>query len=127
MRISDWSSDVCSSDLIVLTGAINQRVLVDPAESRGIGTKGGRNAGRQLIACLAQVFEHARARPIQIGAVIEQHIDVGVAKERKGTHSRRAGHRENRSEENKSELQSLMRNSYAVFFLKKKTKKKKNQ
>src|SRR3546814_17230954 len=50
MRISDWSSDVCSSDL-------------------------------------------ARARPIQIGAVIEQHIDVGVAKERKGTHRRRAGHR----------------------------------
>src|SRR3546814_13034555 len=88
MRISDWSSDVCSSDLIVLTGAINQRVLVDPAESRGIGTKGGRNAGRQLIACLAQVFEHARARPIQIGAVIEQHIDVGVSTERKGTQRR---------------------------------------
>src|SRR3546814_8160279 len=31
-----------------------------------------------------------------------------------------------RSEEHTSELQSLMRNSYAVFFLKKKTKNKKN-
>ena len=79
---------------IVLTGAINQRVFVDPAESRGIGTKGGRNAGRQLIACLAQVFEHARARPIQIGAVIEQHVDVGVAEERKRAHRRRTRHRE---------------------------------
>src|SRR3546814_2154503 len=47
-----------------------------------------------------------------------QRFERRVAGERGGRESRRRG----RSEEHTSELQSLMRNSYAVFCLKKKTK-----
>ncbi len=79
---------------IVLSAAINQRVFVNPAQPRGIGTEGGRDARRQTIAGLAQVLQHARTGPVQIGAVVEQHVDVGVTEKREGPHRRRAGHRE---------------------------------
>src|SRR3546814_9242912 len=84
MRISDWSSDVCSSDLrlqgigVHVAGAIGRR-------QRGSGDGAG-DAG------------HA-----ELGADLPMRA---------------------RSEEHTSELQSLMRISYAVFCLKKKKKPK---
>src|SRR3546814_1271845 len=83
MRISDWSSDVCSSDLTV---------------RRGSGWYCRRAV---LLPCRARSWFAARSR---------------------GRRTRRAGDRA-RSEEHTSELQSLMRISYAVFCLKKKKKK----
>src|SRR3546814_5272392 len=83
MRISDWSSDVCSSDLL--------------ASLSNNGTQTG--SGTRAAALIA-------ARPRSIGR-------MAGAKRAKGT---------GRSEEHTSELQSLMRISYAVFCLKKKTK-----
>src|SRR3546814_5318206 len=95
MRISDWSSDVCSSDLL----AARHR----PAPTHPGRTQQGRGPQRTRPRALLQPARRA-ARP----AV------------RKSDLSRI------RSEEHTSELQSLMRISYAVFCLKKKNQQAKN-
>src|SRR3546814_9746566 len=130
MRISDWSSDVCSSDLTAttrgtagccsLTCRLSWRTrparLSTPAPSGPSPTPRGRllreAAGLQQrsgvdadllagdVAGLVAGQEDGQVRNV-LG------LDVGD------------GHR---SEEHTSELQSLMRISYTVFCLKKKTK-----
>src|SRR3546814_2903578 len=109
MRISDWSSDVCSSDLTSL---------------------------RQIMDALPPQFQHCEQEK-QDGAenlsnapdqneIIEIPAPPQAAKAQPYTKQIRK-----RSEEHTSELQSLMRHSYAVFCLKKKniekTKQKTNQ
>src|SRR3546814_1298273 len=103
MRISDWSSDVCSSDLALLH---RHRHL------RGCqGRKGGRQDAlhRPRAALDGGGLRGAR----------EDGLPRGLGPGRRP--ARRAG--EDRSEEHTSELQSLMRISYAVFCLKKKKSK----
>src|SRR3546814_6141967 len=111
MRISDWSSDVCSSDL--LRRAWHARI-----QSR---------AGRPPRQCDQELSRVTRGRCFA-------HDDDQL---RQGTPGRDGfgrgelgaeparGDRRHRSEEHTSELQSLMRISYAVFCLKKKTYKMK--
>src|SRR3546814_7380180 len=102
MRISDWSSDVCSSDLI--------------AQDRSRGEGRHRDVDRRNCA------QDGAAIACGSGAA-----DLGpVARgQRRSSLSRRSDpkredDRAARSEEHTSELQSLMRISYAVFCLKKK-------
>src|SRR3546814_7028076 len=101
MRISDWSSDVCSSDLRRGRPARDRRVH-QPRPAPGRHGGGG---GDQ--ADLGRSF-----RPLRCRAARRPHL------------SQRPRRREPlpRSEEHTSELQSLMRISYAVFCLKKKNK-----
>src|SRR3546814_1301842 len=94
MRISDWSSDVCSSDLGQRIGAIFCR----EASDRGKGIPVARLAVKN--GCGDDVAE------LEVNGTV-----VAV-------HSRHSALI--RSEEHTSELQSLMRISYAVFCLKKK-------
>src|SRR3546814_7153732 len=96
MRISDWSSDVCSSDL----GA------------GVVAVRGRRGPGAPAVAVAAVVRTGLRAP------------DRTAARGRGMDRGRRRGGRPRsiRSEEHTSELQSLMRHSYAVFCLKKKNK-----
>src|SRR3546814_7637558 len=104
MRISDWSSDVCSSDLKV------DHVLHCRQLRRGLAQ----------VAVQAPVLrahglaehEHQQARP---GAGRARQF-TGVIADRQQWPGR-AG----RTEEHTSELQSLMRSSYAVLCLKHKT------
>src|SRR3546814_9933750 len=109
MRISDWSSDVCSSDLPATSAT--PRSSWRPMDSRGaIGEPDAaaaahRRSGRVRPRGRADGRYHVRAR--------------GVA----GLRPQRAG----RSEEHTSELQSLMSISYAVFCLKKKKTKEQKQ
>src|SRR3546814_7175938 len=102
MRISDWSSDVCSSDL-------------DP-DALAVG---GVVAEQQLehgIAGLGQDLQRLVAgRGGDVDGVLEG-ITAGGVLALDHAHQRGA----QRSEEHTSELQSLMRISYAVFCLKKK-------
>src|SRR3546814_1078372 len=140
MRISDWSSDVCSSDL--------RAGDVDLLAEGGIGS------GDAVIDLLAHGhFEleepldlfplHEAGHLEQLGAVpfdgflrvggqlvaVRQgdaddtaHLAgavIGRRNRRRIEHQRLAAFE--RSEEHTSELQSLMRISYAVFCLKKKT------
>src|SRR3546814_3512914 len=105
MRISDWSSDVCSSDLGGGPARRQRRGAVDneraPRHSRG-GALAGCRAG-PWDRCGLGIPER-RVRPHE-----RPHGGTGT------------GRCLDRSEEHTSELQSLMRISYAVFCLKKKT------
>src|SRR3546814_7967871 len=110
MRISDWSSDVCSSDLSVERGryfALVDAGQVDRPQVRG--------AAAALTG--TEIHDHAPigrpARPFVLPAVGQ---DILAAARRR--HDADA----ERSEEHTSELQSLMRISYAVCCLKKKKK-----
>src|SRR3546814_3553581 len=119
MRISDWSSDVCSSDLSSpgrnAPGGIARGVV-------GIA----RSRGRRIAKGEAKVRPRTRRRrpsgqAVMIGEAIEREAEDELARARRPA-ERAFGHRHPlRSEEHTSELQSLMRISYAVFCLKKKT------
>src|SRR3546814_1009207 len=107
MRISDWSSDVCSSDLP--TGSkppVGQNLVL---------------SSEQIRYCLAEDIRMDGAK-----SAINNYSDYDVDRfnamvadynSRCGSFRYRSGAR---SEEHTSELQSLMRISYAVFCLKKK-------
>src|SRR3546814_1173996 len=131
MRISDWSSDVCSSDLafgkiddmdiVAHPGAVGGVVIV--AEYRQFGQASRRDAadeGHQIVRNSARVFADQSAVMRADRVEIAQHRDPpgGVGGGDVGQHL--LDHQLGRSEEHTSELQSLMRISYAVFSLKKK-------
>src|SRR3546814_4982973 len=120
MRISDWSSDVCSSDL-----------GFDPEPRAAIFGRDERADQPRRGQFLPEIVDPvARSRAIEeappsIGSNDAPHrIDDQriLARDRHETvgHVLVHGRRTSRSEEHTSELQSLMRISYAVFCLKKK-------
>src|SRR3546814_6999977 len=105
MRISDWSSDVCSSDLLAL--------LVGDALRQRLG-----RFENERIRPRRQLLEQAELAIVDacvsgdLGQVATDQRELVMAVEI--TNAAQA-----RSEEHTSELQSLMRLSYAVFCLKK--------
>src|SRR3546814_2958242 len=119
MRISDWSSDVCSSDLeITLRFAelLNPDGTVDQSNLRlAECTDRFVLAGDSKAEVFEPHFTYHGFRYVEIecypGAPTADDIEGIVVYSACRT----------RSEEHTSELQSLMRISYAVFCLKKKT------
>src|SRR3546814_4399022 len=112
MRISDWSSDVCSSDLATATpGRIRQLTLAETCCGNALG------AWPPLIMVVTQVV---RSMPFQLGLMSHRRCAAASSAGSASTARMSAA----RSEEHTSELQSLMRISYAVFCLKKKKNKK---
>ncbi len=79
---------------VMLATAIHEGVLVDPADPGGIRPEGAGHPLGQASLGLVQVLQHPRAGPVQVGAVVENHIDEGVAKKRVTTHGLRPRHRE---------------------------------
>src|SRR3546814_7589897 len=130
MRISDWSSDVCSSDLLVhegacenmaVAGAMLERDAPLPAgiargragKGRGRADRGGRHGDRAV--------DRQPVRPVLEPCpefLLDQQAAEARAVEKQVAGDPLAAFE--RSEEHTSELQSLMRNSYAVFCLKNK-------
>src|SRR3546814_4747088 len=128
MRISDWSSDVCSSDLQggIALGARLKRlgvpaIIVEKNERPGDSWR-----KRYKSLCLHDPvwYDHLPYLPFpdhrpvfspkdKIGDWLEMYTKVMELNYWSGTE---------RSEEQTSELQSLMRISYAVFCLKTKNK-----
>src|SRR3546814_7807544 len=121
MRISDWSSDVCSSDLhhwlqqrftalgnVLLVGFLFVSFMRLPMTDHGAVLRWASNpmVALALILMVANVFWHLR---LGLQVMIEDYVHGEATKLR--------------SEEHTSELQSLMRISYAVFCLKKKHKR----
>src|SRR3546814_10218823 len=104
MRISDWSSDVCSSDL----RAARRHVMGD------IGDGDDGMPAALVGGIVVRLGEH---RVVMVAGVFRVDGD-----QRNLAQVLAAAHRHRRSEEHTSELQSLMRISYAVFCLKKKKK-----
>src|SRR3546814_1199972 len=121
MRISDWSSDVCSSDLspshthaksafiyaYVISGAIESKV--NDGETRIY--RAGESWSEPPDAIHSISRNASKAEPAKLLAVFVLDTNDNPL----------------RSEEHTSELQSLMRISYAVFCLKKKKNLQKQQ
>src|SRR3546814_1927833 len=143
MRISDWSSDVCSSDLDLVSG-VEQGIAPPDSDYSYSGGKltlpanASERGGIQPVVS-ASIDGKARAEvavgdeftlsaaaevPAGLGTIVAVEWDFDgtgrfpVAEE--GVDGTAESGR--RSEEHTSELQSLMRISYAVFCLKKKNK-----
>src|SRR3546814_1649078 len=113
MRISDWSSDVCSSDLRRLDPTTNMWILAQPLMEEWMRENRGPEARlRELVTELAPRLERLPALLARIDRIVET-VDAEGLKLHPDSL---------RSEEHTSELQSLMRISYAVFCLKKKKK-----
>src|SRR3546814_2901841 len=118
MRISDWSSDVCSSDLAAEAARVVAHDVI-PHHFRAVL----RNRERIALGCAAEavaVVGQRNLRRILLGRVVIPLRIRGAAPRRVDNHL--VVGEGLRSEEHTSELQSLMRISYAVFCLKKKTK-----
>src|SRR3546814_10866602 len=123
MRISDWSSDVCSSDLgTALEGELRARGI-EQIVAFGIATdmcvstsvRVGANLGfdMMVVADACATFDQRAPDGETIGAELLHRVHLTTL----NTEFARV----TRSEEHASELQSLMRTSYAVFYLQKKT------
>src|SRR3546814_9453712 len=109
MRISDWSSDVCSSDL---PARPVHAQAVRPLLCQQAGGRHGEQLGSdQASEVLRLVIRREELRMV-VARVCPLRPRGGLDSE----HPREP----TRSEEHTSELQSLMRISYAVFCLKKK-------
>src|SRR3546814_9467016 len=112
MRISDWSSDVCSSDLLLVE--IEARTGFSFQQGGWLADVAPTNLDADLRARIAAAKAYATERR-QIEAKIPQEFLRAPKGSAWPTHMPSF-----RSEEHTSELQSLMRISYAVFSLKKK-------
>ncbi len=49
-----------------------QNILIDPTDACSIGSKAGRHTLRQFAGSIIQIFEDARAGPVEIGAVFKR-------------------------------------------------------
>src|SRR3546814_8311763 len=103
MRISDWSSDVCSRNLMTvrLAQAVGMEKVADYAKRFGVVD--------DLPQVLSMALGAGETTLLKMTTAYSEFVNGGS----KITP---------RSEEHTSELQSLMRNSYAVFRLKKKNR-----
>src|SRR3546814_3512215 len=120
MRISDWSSDVCSSDLLMF-----EQVQQQPVDSFAHHTVDTHQVDAAREVFFPQDLAECHQPLVDLSLVMHQlgksqglgevlYLAVTVAFQ---------GGEVIRSEEHTSELQSLMRISYAVFCLKKKKNK----
>src|SRR3546814_9691512 len=121
MRISDWSSDVCSSDL---AAKLVEHLIGHHGRGDGgveaVGLAQHRNLNQQIAfglivggqPCLLVADQDEGRRGIARLLIVEIGREAGS--------DQHGFARSQRSEEHTSELQSLMRISYAVFCLKKK-------
>src|SRR3546814_3839677 len=115
MRISDWSSDVCSSDLELCQG--EAAAEEEGAQFRGLDDQPVR--AEALFDLFQDLYREG------LGHAVRRNVGRLGGAAHQGAFARRRGDR--RSEEHTSELQSLMRISYAVFCLKKKKQKLQNE
>src|SRR3546814_10885265 len=122
MRISDWSSDVCSSDL---AASVRQHVRQRLLGGDEAAEHGGSHRRQEYLGIEGKEVGIARGGiNVDVHRVVEQDID-----EAEFGHCRRddaieiigvgdiEGERDGRSEENTSELQSIMSRSYDVSSL----------
>src|SRR3546814_3824216 len=138
MRISDWSSDVCSSDL-VRKGSIIADLIPSIPDLIGymdnvliVGGFGALFSARVRKLISGQFIDTSNKGDVaEVGKTLRAiskdntgDMTVESVELEQGLWKRRTllkfGASEARSEEHTSELQSLMRISYAVFCLKKK-------
>src|SRR3546814_9356056 len=115
MRISDWSSDVCSSDLVVPVGLVQRVEVIQAVPTHSVclcasslilarerSRRGSRCAGnRPVLDVVAGVCDQRGVKlSVDVGTIGELELVAEAPIQR--------------SEEHTSELTSLMRITYAV-------------
>src|SRR3546814_5892050 len=114
MRISDWSSDVCSSDLSKVTAG---QFIETEDGARVFFAEEPTKPGEEMGNVIARVIDpewHSVITAESARIQTEKNGDRFLVLSQGNRYDLKP-----RSEENTSELQSLMRISYAVFCLKK--------
>src|SRR3546814_7036326 len=114
MRISDWSSDVCSSDLMTLGHDHYPAGHIEKRATQPIFILPEHPVRRQIL----DIFANTTSRG---GSAFISHVS-SFTNSATPSRSMVRWSKAVRSEEHTSELQSLMRISYAYFCLKKKKK-----
>src|SRR3546814_8218157 len=123
MRISDWSSDVCSSDLATLL-ALGEGVDEDKAAAFGWLEKAAAMGNAKAINFVGSFHEDGWVVTRDVDEAADCYARAAEGGDFRGcfNHARMLGLAGKvdealvwRSEEHTSELQSLMRISYAVF------------
>src|SRR3546814_7487701 len=151
MRLSDWSSDVCSSDLVPpsgmppvglhfgdaiggnfgVEGRIQYTALGDSMNTASrleaankslktgvlISAEAAARSGRGDLVPMGRVTLRGRAQPVDLFTPRPDLVPERRARIAALVAAHAAGDKNTRSEEHTSELQSLMRTSYAVFCL----------
>src|SRR3546814_5327042 len=121
MRISDWSSDVCSSDLVSGAGSsLSATQSFVDASGRGGGNAGffqSQNGGDGTGGTAEILIDADAASTISLGSAGVFAIGEGGNADASENTTGGDALGGSRSEEHTSELQSLMRHSYAVFCL----------
>src|SRR3546814_6496779 len=130
MRISDWSSDVCSSDLCSWGRPPQSPAVASPSPASSSNQASAGPDSLIVIGWPNRSFDLPAATRIQPSEIEYSSTSVRSAPLKRmpmprcSTSMSKCGERGlvdmRRSEEQTSELQSLMRTSYAVFCLKKK-------
>src|SRR3546814_3606389 len=118
MRISDWSSDVCSSDLAEPASDQQDRQEKACGVIAFVINEEDEAVGQRHCECQPGCRDKQSDQPNRADRALE--IETPLLRRRNLGKDEQATHR---SEEHTSELQSLMRISYAVFCLKKKKTK----
>src|SRR3546814_4232788 len=116
MRISDWSSDVCSSDLKKISSQVHFRLSKPRRPGKPLRLTVG-NTRFGLVSAGAEAWAPDAATDSAILAALRESRRAPVSGLARDGTAIRGGYR---SEEHTSELQSPLRNSYAVFCFKKK-------
>ena len=70
----------------------HHRVLVDPADAGRVRADRRRHTGGQPRGRAVEEFEHARTRPVDVGAVLEDDVDERHAEEGEPAHDLRSRH-----------------------------------
>src|SRR3546814_2122068 len=115
MRISDWSSDVCSSDLLKVRGVTTARVPLMGVKRKFSSGLLGTLLPFLIIDAVRREAAKLGYRQVELSWILEDNLPMRRINEAL------EGKPYKRSEEHTSELQSLMRISYAVYCLQKKT------
>src|SRR3546814_19981637 len=86
MRISDWSSDVCSSDLVSLRGGKGFGILLRTRRIgfQALGLGNGETRADQRLSEIAAFHGHSRHRPTIARAVGDTDLGVGFAQNPRG-------------------------------------------
>src|SRR3546814_3663387 len=114
MRISDWSSDVCSSDLLEWAAESEVAALRSGDVAVFSADIDAEEKVIALIHCRSNASDAREALKTEVAGILRMRHGVDATIVLIPPHSLP----QTRSEEHTSELQSLMRISYAVFCLK---------
>ena len=81
----------------MLAAFVGEHIFKYPADAGGIRPQRRFGFRRQAALDLAQVLQHAGARPVRVGTVLKQYVNVSIAEHGKTAHGFRPRHRQHGS------------------------------